>query len=101
MKIQAYLEQTQLVAGIILNLEANIVRVALLADGRSVYQDQKVFRTSSLLIIPTELELFGRIVDDNGSIELTGEADLAFVAFLTFLVLLLDTNLKNLFNLEF
>jgi len=60
------LEQTQVISGIVLNLEANIVRVALFADERSVYQGQKVFRTSSLLTIPTGPGLLGRVVDSLG-----------------------------------
>jgi len=79
-------KSTQVIAGIVLNLEAAIVRVALFADERAVYQGQKVFRTSSLLTIPTGPGLLGRVVDslgfpidDAGSIELTGAADLAFV----------------------
>lgn len=76
----------QVIAGIVLNLEATLVRVALFTNERSVYQGQRAWRTSSLLAIPTGPGLLGRVVDslgfpidNNGPIHLTDKADLAFV----------------------
>jgi len=76
----------QVIAGIVLNLEATLVRVALFTDERSVYQGQRAWRTASLLAIPTGPGLLGRVVDslgfpidNNGPIHLTDKADLAFV----------------------
>ncbi len=78
--------KSQVVAGIVLNLEASTVRVALFTDERNVYQGQKVFRTGSLLTIPTGPGLLGRVVDSlgfpidgAGAIRITRKADLAFV----------------------
>lgn len=64
--LEEALKDGEALAGIVLNLEEDAVKVAILGDGASVYEGMIATRTKTLLSLPVGDSLVGRVVDPLG-----------------------------------
>ena len=60
------LEKDDAIYGLILNLEEDMVKVVVLGDSNSIYEDMQVYRTEKLLSIPVGEDIIGRVVNPLG-----------------------------------
>jgi proton translocating ATP synthase F1 alpha subunit len=57
----------QMIDGLALSLEGNIVGIVIFGNERNLQQDSLVYRTFDIMSIPLTINLFGRVVDSLGN----------------------------------
>jgi F-type H+-transporting ATPase subunit alpha len=66
--LEKLLGTTDVLYGLILNLEEDSVKVVVLGDATRVFEGMKVYRTKKLLSIPVSSEIIGRVVNPLGEV---------------------------------
>jgi len=65
--LEETLKQTEVVYGLVLNLEEEMVKVVVLGDSTKIKEGMLVFRTKKLLSVPVGEGIVGRVVDALGA----------------------------------
>ena len=74
--LEETLKQTEVVYGLVLNLEEGVVKVVVLGDSTKIKEGMLVFRTKRLLSVPVGAGIVGRVVDALGA-PIDGKGEIA------------------------